>query len=359
MRRHAHPADFAVYDARAAIAALEGDALFRWCPRGGCGAGQLAARGTAEPRVTCARCGEAFCFTHRVRWHRGLTCAEYDAADTEHAADVRDEEERLEKEAEARRSQLRQQREAAAGAGPAATRRRPVVATVTAAVSGAAELDGNVLVQTPIRATTTATGAATARRDDALWRRATVQRERRDAEAQRREKDHERARASQRRQREEQQRAIETEKRRVEEEERARQARHWQWKEEEQARLARQRQWDEQERARMARDAERRQRRDRKQQERSSEQYVRANMKPCTGCGWWTQRIDGCKHITCKAPLVVLDPTLVTAYYAPVNTYQLVLTLYHDSCKLGTKCGAHWCWKCGRPWQIGHLSIAC
>jgi hypothetical protein len=67
VRRHALPADFAVYDARAAIVALEGDALFHWCLCGGCSAGQLAACSAAELCVTCARCGEAFCFTHCVR----------------------------------------------------------------------------------------------------------------------------------------------------------------------------------------------------------------------------------------------------------------------------------------------------
>jgi hypothetical protein len=91
VRRLAAPADFAVYDERIAVEALERDPLFRWCPHGGCGVGQLAALGDAEPRMTCVSCGRMFCFTHRARWHRGMTCSEVDAA-ADAAADEQDDE---------------------------------------------------------------------------------------------------------------------------------------------------------------------------------------------------------------------------------------------------------------------------
>jgi hypothetical protein len=98
VRRIAAPTDFAVYDERVAIEVLERDPLFRWCQHRGCGAGQLAALGDVEPIMTCVRCGKEFCFVHRSRWHRGMTCAEYDAA-PERAADACEEEERQDEEA--------------------------------------------------------------------------------------------------------------------------------------------------------------------------------------------------------------------------------------------------------------------
>ncbi len=53
---------------------------------------------------------------------------------------------------------------------------------------------------------------------------------------------------------------------------------------------------------------ERVERRRRDVEEWTSERYVRTNMKNCVGCGWWTERVDGCKHMTCKLlPLVHLS----------------------------------------------------
>ena len=79
VNRNAAREDFVRYDERAAIELMEHDPLFRWCPNPGCGAGQIQAYGDAEPKATCVRCRQPFCFIHRVRWHGGLTCCQFDA----------------------------------------------------------------------------------------------------------------------------------------------------------------------------------------------------------------------------------------------------------------------------------------
>jgi hypothetical protein len=78
MRRHAAPADFAKFDERAALAAMEQMPGFFWCPAPGCGSAQLHGGGDGEPIVTCVRCAGRFCFVHRCEWHYGATCREYD-----------------------------------------------------------------------------------------------------------------------------------------------------------------------------------------------------------------------------------------------------------------------------------------
>lgn len=77
VQRNADPKDFARYSERATMELLESDSQFVWCPRG-CGAGQIQQHGSEEPKVTCAQCRQPYCFTHRVRWHTGMTCREFD-----------------------------------------------------------------------------------------------------------------------------------------------------------------------------------------------------------------------------------------------------------------------------------------
>lgn len=76
--RNAAPEDFNRYDQRMAIESLQNEPDFRWCPQRDCPGGQLQAYGDAEPKVTCYHCHRPFCFTHRVDWHAGLTCRQYD-----------------------------------------------------------------------------------------------------------------------------------------------------------------------------------------------------------------------------------------------------------------------------------------
>ncbi|EWC48493.1 hypothetical protein DRE_07744 [Drechslerella stenobrocha 248] len=60
---------------------LEGDEEFRWCPgqNFACGHGQLHADRDTQPRIICSECDTHHCFTCRVVWHRGQSCAEYQA----------------------------------------------------------------------------------------------------------------------------------------------------------------------------------------------------------------------------------------------------------------------------------------
>jgi hypothetical protein len=46
---------------------------FIWCGHG-CGMGQLNDGGDRNNIVTCTDCGEKTCFTHKTKWHEGLTC---------------------------------------------------------------------------------------------------------------------------------------------------------------------------------------------------------------------------------------------------------------------------------------------
>lgn len=76
--RNAAPEDFDRYDERVTIESLQDEPGFRWCPQPGCPGGQIQAHGDAEPIVTCNHCRQRFCFTHRIPWHTGLTCRQYD-----------------------------------------------------------------------------------------------------------------------------------------------------------------------------------------------------------------------------------------------------------------------------------------
>lgn len=53
---------------------------YRRCISPGCDGGQLHDAGDAAPIMTCIACGHKMCFTHRVVWHTGLTCADFDTS---------------------------------------------------------------------------------------------------------------------------------------------------------------------------------------------------------------------------------------------------------------------------------------
>jgi len=46
---------------------------FIWCAHG-CGMGQLNDGGHENNIVRCAKCDKKTCFTHKTKWHEGLTC---------------------------------------------------------------------------------------------------------------------------------------------------------------------------------------------------------------------------------------------------------------------------------------------
>jgi hypothetical protein len=56
---------------------LERMSEFIWCAHG-CGSGQLADHGVENNIINCAKCHKKTCFTHRTKWHEGLTCMNYD-----------------------------------------------------------------------------------------------------------------------------------------------------------------------------------------------------------------------------------------------------------------------------------------
>jgi hypothetical protein len=79
VQRWAVAADFEVYDTLVLRRALQAMAEFRWCAHPGCGSGQLHESGADAPILRCRACGGRSCFTHRVVWHEGRTCADYEA----------------------------------------------------------------------------------------------------------------------------------------------------------------------------------------------------------------------------------------------------------------------------------------
>lgn len=60
----------------------------RWCAHPDCGSGQEVEGGYANSFFSCFACTRKTCFHHRVAWHSGLTCQEYDEwkSSTEHNA---------------------------------------------------------------------------------------------------------------------------------------------------------------------------------------------------------------------------------------------------------------------------------
>ena len=88
VQSHALPADFARYSERAAIDAIEKCANFVWCPRIECSGGQIHEAGDDAPIVTCVACQRRFCYTHRVAWHAGISCTEYNTLDPIDQAEV-------------------------------------------------------------------------------------------------------------------------------------------------------------------------------------------------------------------------------------------------------------------------------
>lgn len=67
------------YDSKKAIKFSETMPDFRRCQSPTCSGGQLHDGGDNEPIVTCLECGFRSCYTHRVAWHAGKSCAEYEA----------------------------------------------------------------------------------------------------------------------------------------------------------------------------------------------------------------------------------------------------------------------------------------
>ncbi|CAF1181070.1 unnamed protein product [Rotaria sordida] len=51
---------------------------FIWCSNILCNVGQLNEGGALNNIVTCFNCHQKTCFTHKIKWHEGLSCEEFD-----------------------------------------------------------------------------------------------------------------------------------------------------------------------------------------------------------------------------------------------------------------------------------------
>ncbi|KAK6514481.1 hypothetical protein TWF281_004681 [Arthrobotrys megalospora] len=79
VKRYASETAYAKWEKFQLMKALEGDEEFRWCPGQNftCGHGQLHPERDTQPRIICSECDTHHCYTCRVIWHRGETCAQY------------------------------------------------------------------------------------------------------------------------------------------------------------------------------------------------------------------------------------------------------------------------------------------
>lgn len=59
--------------------AIESNPEFRWCAHPPCSSGQLHCSGSGKAVVmTCQACGKRTCTHHRIAWHEGQSCEQYD-----------------------------------------------------------------------------------------------------------------------------------------------------------------------------------------------------------------------------------------------------------------------------------------
>ncbi|KAK3312502.1 hypothetical protein B0H66DRAFT_486444 [Apodospora peruviana] len=78
VQRYADPETRERIEVLAVRQVLEAFENFVWCSSPDCGNGQLHEGGLALPIVRCTSCGDRTCFLHRVAWHTGLSCDEWE-----------------------------------------------------------------------------------------------------------------------------------------------------------------------------------------------------------------------------------------------------------------------------------------
>ncbi|KAF2843330.1 hypothetical protein M501DRAFT_994228 [Patellaria atrata CBS 101060] len=69
------------YDRLVARALLAQDPNFIWCIAPGCGSGQLQEMSSNDPslqKFICISCNSEHCIKHRVKWHAGESCEQYE-----------------------------------------------------------------------------------------------------------------------------------------------------------------------------------------------------------------------------------------------------------------------------------------
>ena len=70
---------FDQYDLGLTLTLLKQNPEFIWCAHPGCESGQLQDMSiSARCKVICIKCQKATCSFHRMIWHTGLTCEQYD-----------------------------------------------------------------------------------------------------------------------------------------------------------------------------------------------------------------------------------------------------------------------------------------
>ncbi|EDO02656.1 hypothetical protein SS1G_05133 [Sclerotinia sclerotiorum 1980 UF-70] len=71
------------YDRNVLLSCIRGDPNFTNCLGPECGGGQIHEDSDDQPIMTCGACGFKTCFTHKMPWHTGLTCNQYNTRERE------------------------------------------------------------------------------------------------------------------------------------------------------------------------------------------------------------------------------------------------------------------------------------
>ncbi|KAI0485619.1 hypothetical protein F4859DRAFT_389142 [Xylaria cf. heliscus] len=74
----ADAATFRKYETLVLSRVLEEDPRFEWCAHA-CGSGQIHPAAADEPIMTCHNCHKRTCVVHKLPWHSGFTCRQFDA----------------------------------------------------------------------------------------------------------------------------------------------------------------------------------------------------------------------------------------------------------------------------------------
>ncbi|ATZ53317.1 hypothetical protein BCIN_09g01870 [Botrytis cinerea B05.10] len=99
VKSFASEADFARYDKNALLSYISNDPKFTNCLGPNCGDGQIHQDGENQPIMTCGTCSFKTCFTHKIPWHTGLTCGQFDVQNRGAASEQEKKSQRLIKRA--------------------------------------------------------------------------------------------------------------------------------------------------------------------------------------------------------------------------------------------------------------------
>ncbi|KAJ4419912.1 hypothetical protein N0V85_000799 [Neurospora sp. IMI 360204] len=77
IQRYANPETRAKYESLLTRHMLESQEGFRWCTEPGCDSGHIHEGGKDQPIMKCPK-GHLSCYVHKVPWHKGMSCDEFD-----------------------------------------------------------------------------------------------------------------------------------------------------------------------------------------------------------------------------------------------------------------------------------------